>query len=112
MDGDAELADQFRLKEVQRFLSRQKKDFLKALLVFQEERHQRFNESIYQLEPDIKEAPGGLRDLHVSRWIAKLLYGVDGGQGLVDREILTPSELRRLREAYQFLGALRTGCTF
>ncbi len=110
--GDAELAEQFRHQEVQRFLSRQKKEFLKALLAFQEERHGRFDDTIYHLEPDVKEAPGGLRDLHVSRWIAKILFGTDSGQGLVEGEILTPGELRKLREAHQFLGALRTALHF
>ena len=33
---------------------------LKALIA---ERHARFNDTLYQLEPDVKEAPGGLRDL-------------------------------------------------
>jgi [protein-PII] uridylyltransferase len=36
------------------------------------ERHRRFSETIYHLEPDIKDGPGGLRDLQVVRWLAKL----------------------------------------
>ena len=110
--GDAQLAEQFRTVEVQRFLGRQKKEFLKSLLAFQEERHQKYNNTIYQLEPDVKEAPGGLRDLHVSRWIGKILFGIESGQGLVDHDLLSPSRLRRLRESHYFLLSLRLALHF
>ncbi len=36
------------------------------------QRHARFQDTIYHLEPNVKEAPGGLRDLQVLRWLAKL----------------------------------------
>src|SRR5665213_671682 len=39
------------------------------------ERHARFQETIYHLEPNVKDAPGGLRDLQVLRWLAKLGSG-------------------------------------
>lgn len=38
------------------------------------ERHQKFNNTIYQLEPDVKEAPGGLRDLHAAAWLRRLTH--------------------------------------
>ena len=47
---------------------------LESLLTLIEQRHDPFNNTIYQLEPDIKDAPGGLRDLASSRWI-KVLAG-------------------------------------
>ena len=45
---------------------------LKSLLQLIEERHARFNATLYQLEPDVKEAPGALRDLWATRTIAIL----------------------------------------
>jgi [protein-PII] uridylyltransferase len=45
---------------------------LKSLLQLIEERHGRFNGTLYQLEPDVKEAPGALRDLWATRTIAIL----------------------------------------
>jgi [protein-PII] uridylyltransferase len=36
------------------------------------ERHSQFQDTIYHLEPNVKDAPGGLRDLQVLRWLAKL----------------------------------------
>jgi [protein-PII] uridylyltransferase len=53
-------------------------DALRGLI---DERHARFNDTVYQLEPDIKDAPGGLRDILAARHIARLADGVDLGQG-------------------------------
>lgn len=39
------------------------------------ERHAKFQDTIYHLEPNVKDAPGGLRDLQVLRWLARLGYG-------------------------------------
>jgi [protein-PII] uridylyltransferase len=36
-------------------------------------RHAKFNHTVYHLEPNIKECPGGIRDLHLLRWLARLL---------------------------------------
>lgn len=41
-------------------------------------RHSRYQDTIYHLEPNVKEAPGGMRDLQVLRWLAQL--GVVGGE--------------------------------
>jgi [protein-PII] uridylyltransferase len=45
---------------------------LRSLLALIEERHANFNDTLYQLEPDVKEAPGALRDLTATRTIALL----------------------------------------
>ncbi|HEX4227922.1 MAG TPA: nucleotidyltransferase domain-containing protein [Bryobacteraceae bacterium] len=36
-------------------------------------RHAKFNHTVYHLEPNVKESPGGIRDLHLLRWLARLL---------------------------------------
>lgn len=45
--------------------------FIAAKLAEQEERHQRYAFSAFSLEPNVKESPGGLRDLHSLVWIAQ-----------------------------------------
>ena len=57
-------------------------DALKALIA---ERHARFNDTLYQLEPDVKEAPGGLRDLFGAQTIAMLTDPALLGAGRVGR---------------------------
>ena len=64
--GDSRLFHQFLQRDVRRLLTRRRKPFLRALVDRYEERQKRFSSTIYQLEPDVKEAPGGLRDFQVS----------------------------------------------
>jgi len=45
--------------------------FYEGKLKEQDRRHQKYNQSAYQLEPNIKESPGGLRDLQMIQWIGK-----------------------------------------
>jgi [protein-PII] uridylyltransferase len=45
--------------------------FLQAKVLEMQQRHQRFENTPYSLEPNCKESPGGLRDLHLVLWIAK-----------------------------------------
>lgn len=48
-------------------------EFFEAKLAEQQKRHAKFNDTAYNLEPNIKESPGGLRDLHMIAWLAKTL---------------------------------------
>ena len=59
------------------------KKFYKLKLQEQENRHRKFRDSAYQLEPNIKESPGGLRDLHMIRWLS-----ISQGKGRTFKEML------------------------
>jgi len=50
--------------------------FFEAKRVEQRSRHGRYNDTAYNLEPNLKEGPGGLRDLHSLAWMAQRIYGV------------------------------------
>ncbi len=45
--------------------------FFRAKFIEQQQRHLKYNESPYSLEPNIKESPGGLRDLNILIWLMK-----------------------------------------
>ena len=47
---------------------------IEALLRLTTDRYDTFNDTIYQLEPDVKEAPGGLRDIEAARLLAALAH--------------------------------------
>ena len=55
-----------------KFLAAQRQPLTRHLCKMTRERHDKFHSTIFHLEPNIKETPGGLRDLHVIAWLAKL----------------------------------------
>jgi [protein-PII] uridylyltransferase len=83
--------------------------FFRAKLDEQKLRHQRYHETAYRLEPNIKESPGGLRDIQVIGWVAKRHYGVNTLHELVDHGFLTEDEYRQLHEGQAFLWRVRFG---
>lgn len=84
-----------------------RKWYLQAKFAEWKTRHDKYDSSIYLLEPNLKESKGGLRDLHTVRWI---MYVTQGNGELAQLEhlgILTAAELRRLRAAEEFVTRLR-----
>ena len=74
--------------------------FFKAKKLEQEQRHAKHQDTPYALEPNLKEAPGGLRDLQVIQWIARAA-GMTSGIGpkwtdLVENGLIERSEARQL----------------
>ncbi|MFT4247964.1 MAG: [protein-PII] uridylyltransferase [Pseudomonas sp.] len=72
-------------------------------------RHQRFGDTADNLEPDIKEGPGGLRDLHALGWMALRTFGVQDLDALVGLGHLGPDEAAVLRRERRELARLRFG---
>ncbi|MEE3322223.1 MAG: [protein-PII] uridylyltransferase [Pseudomonadota bacterium] len=70
-------------------------------------RHKRFNDTEYNLEPDIKNAPGGLRDVQMIAWVAKRHFNADSLEALVDAEFLTQEEYSVLRKCLDYLWEVR-----
>jgi [protein-PII] uridylyltransferase len=81
--------------------------FVEAKLAERDERHRRVGDSRYQLEPNIKEGKGGLRDLHTLYWIAKFIYRIDDVAKLVDLGVLSAEESQRFTRAQHFLWTVR-----
>src|SRR3954471_8576267 len=73
--------------------------FVEAKLAERDARHIRVGDSRYQLEPNIKEGKGGLRDLHTLCWIAKYIYRVDDVSKLVELGVLSAEESQRFERA-------------
>ena len=82
-------------------------DFFRAKREEQVARHKRFNDTAYNLEPNIKENPGGLRDLQVIGWVAKRHFGAETLHELVGHDFLTENEYKELIEAQNFLWKVR-----
>lgn len=82
-------------------------NFFEAKLTEQEQRHKRFHDTVYQLEPNIKESPGGLRDIQTLFWVAKRHFNASSIHQLVQKQFITPDEYRELDAAYKFLSRVR-----
>ncbi len=70
-------------------------------------RHRKFNFTEYSLEPDMKNAPGGLRDLQMVGWIAKRHFGADSLHEIVDTGFLTEDEFAILEKCQDHLWRVR-----
>jgi [protein-PII] uridylyltransferase len=70
-------------------------------------RHHRYHDTAYNLEPNVKGSPGGLRDIQMIGWVAKRHFGAATLGELVDHDFLTPGQLQRLEDGQAFLWRIR-----
>lgn len=83
--------------------------YFKSKLEEQTARHLHFGDTAYNLEPNIKESPGGLRDLHMISWVANRYFGTGDLAELVGHNFLTEPEYCTLIKGRNFLWKLRNG---
>lgn len=83
--------------------------FFEAKWEEQINRHHKFNDTAYNLEPNVKEGPGGLRDIQMIGWVAKRRFGVATLHDLVDQHFLTELEYEALEQGQRFLWQVRFG---
>jgi [protein-PII] uridylyltransferase len=81
--------------------------FFRAKWDEQIERHEKHGNTEYNLEPNIKEAPGGLRDIQMINWVAKRHFKVDSLEELVGKDFLTMDEYLQLKRGEAFLWRVR-----
>jgi [protein-PII] uridylyltransferase len=83
------------------------REFFEAKVAEQTARHHRYHDTAYNVEPNVKSSPGGLRDIQTVGWVAKRHFGADSLDELVDHGFLSKSELRKLKTAQAFLWKAR-----
>ena len=83
------------------------KEFFEAKVREQADRHAKANDTAYNLEPNVKTGPGGLRDIQTIAWVAKRHFGAETLDQLATLGFLTPAEVRRLEAAQSFLWKVR-----
>jgi [protein-PII] uridylyltransferase len=72
--------------------------FFRAKTAEMRQRHAKYEDTAYSLEPNCKESPGGLRDLQVILWVAKAAGLATSWRELAARELITQTEARQLME--------------
>jgi len=71
------------------------------------DRFGRYGQSVFLLEPQVKEGKGGLRDFHWLRWISRLAHGARGSYDLLLTGLVEPEHHRALMDAHEFLLRVR-----
>ncbi|MBM3387603.1 MAG: HD domain-containing protein, partial [Betaproteobacteria bacterium] len=82
--------------------------FMQAKLLEMRQRHTKFEDTPYALEPNCKESPGGLRDLHIILWVARAAGLGHSWDALVRTGIATAHEARQIKRNEALLSRIRT----
>jgi [protein-PII] uridylyltransferase len=99
--GSRKLYEQFRKDVYPSIAFRKQRQFVSEKLKEMEKRHLSSGDSIYLLEPHIKEGDGGLRDIHTIFWLSNVVHKIVDVEGL--QTLISPQDHRRLLGAYDFL---------
>jgi [protein-PII] uridylyltransferase len=105
--GDADLYTRLRNSVVPHMVGRDRQDLVRNLVELTGQRHAKHGHTIFHLEPNLKDAPGCLRDFHVCRWLARI-EELEKNRGWTPPEQLWPERERPgAQRAFAFLADAR-----
>ena len=105
--GDPALFERLRGEVIPHLVRRDGQDLVRGFVEMTQARHEKHGNTIFHLEPNLKESPGGLRDFHVARWLT-LVSGLDKqGQWVVPEEVWPQALQAESARAFEFLAAAR-----
>ena len=104
--GDHDLFRRLHDKVIPKLVMRESKTLLQGLAEVTRERHAKYGMTLYHLEPNLKEAPGGLRDCNVASWLA-LISAMDKLHDWPDASSLRAPVRKQLDAALDFLMSAR-----
>ncbi|MFF7708058.1 [protein-PII] uridylyltransferase [Pseudomonas sp. NPDC007930] len=82
-------------------------EFFLAKRAEQKARHHKYNDTEYNLEPNVKGGPGGLRDIQTILWVARRQFGTLSLHALATQGFLVESEINLLASSQEFLWKVR-----
>ncbi len=83
------------------------KTFFRKKTLELRQRHAKYQETPYSLEPNCKESPGGLRDLHVILWVCRAANLGNSWAEMAKKGLITPFEAAKLRNNERTLKKIR-----
>jgi [protein-PII] uridylyltransferase len=104
--GDRELFARLHDKVLPRFFVREGNYIVQQLAEVTRSRHAKYGSTVFHLEPNVKEAPGGLRDYNVTCWLS-LLSAIDQERTWPRQEVLPESTRKSFGPALEFLSSVR-----
>lgn len=105
--GDGQLSREFELALECEIIGSQTKRFFQEKAQESRQRHAQHGNSPYRLEPNIKDSPGGLRDLHTAWWLAKVKFRIRTWHDLFQKGIVPQQRLDQVEAAREFVWGVR-----
>jgi len=105
--GSPELFEKFHSRYMRSVVVKGTDKFLEHKLEERRREYEKFGETVYLLEPNVKKSKGGLRDLHLLQWAGIARYQAPTIRELSDRGILSRTDSLALTEAREFLWRVR-----
>jgi [protein-PII] uridylyltransferase len=107
LGGDRELFSRLRDQLIPKLVMRESQSLVQRLAQITRDRHAKYGDTIFHLEPNVKETPGGLRDYNVACWLA-LISAIDKLCDWPEPNSLLPAQMRKQFEpALNFFMAVR-----
>src|SRR2546427_6271954 len=101
--GSPDLFQDFQRRYLRRVVVRGADRYIERKIAERRREYEKFGETVYLLEPNVKKSKGGLRDLHVLQWAGMARYQAGTLQEFADRGILSRQDYQALLEAREFL---------
>jgi [protein-PII] uridylyltransferase len=108
LTGNKELFQSFRAQFRKQCVQGHEKEYIRARMEDQAQRHEKFANNVYLQEPNVKRGCGGLRDYQNLLWMTYFKEGALTTTHLVGKDWLSGSDRRRIDVAYDFLLRVRT----
>lgn len=105
--GSADLFQDFHRRYLRKVVTKNTDVYLDQKLEERRREYEKFGETVYLLEPNVKKSKGGLRDLHLLQWAGLARYQAPTIRELSDRGILSRPDMLALTEARDFLWRVR-----
>lgn len=110
--GDRALYGDFEKAMENDVLKKNPARFYREKLAESAERHNRYGDSVYLLEPQLKDGPGGLRDIHTAMWLAKVKYKVKSLRELIVKGVISERERLEIEASQDFIFRVRNALHF
>lgn len=105
--GSPELFQEFHARFMKKVVTKATDAYLDRKLEERRREYDKFGETVYLLEPNVKKSRGGLRDLHLLQWAGLARYQAPTIRELSDRGILARADYQAIVEAREFLWRVR-----
>jgi [protein-PII] uridylyltransferase len=105
--GDRSLFNRLHDQLIPRLVSRESRSIVQRLTDLTRGRYNKFGNTVFHLEPNVKDGPGGLRDYNLAQWLALIAAMEEQGAWPDDKTLLPPWLRERFDAALEFLMSVR-----